>query len=148
MIHSGDDLVKANKEIDEWMSIAAELKEKYPVLFEALMTKIGEDQNPEEEINRLNRAYEDGEPLAKQLIREVSDLCLEGFRETMKRVEVTYDSWDWESDFVWSAQVNEVLQKLKTSPFVYSEKGVLEFDAEKVVRSPEFEGQVRFEREQ
>ena len=131
-IHSSDDLVKANKEIDEWMSIAAELKEKYPVLFEALMTKIGEDQNPEEEINRLNRAYEDGEPLAKQLIREVSDLCLEGFRETMKRVEVTYDSWDWESDFVWSAQVNEVLQKLKTSPFVYSEKGVLEFDAEKV----------------
>ena len=35
-VHSADDLVKANKEIDEWMSIAAELKEKYPVLFEAL----------------------------------------------------------------------------------------------------------------
>ena len=66
-INSADDLVKANKEIDEWMSIAAELKEKYPVLFEALMAKIGEDQNPEEEINRLNRAYEDGEPRAKQL---------------------------------------------------------------------------------
>jgi arginyl-tRNA synthetase len=134
-VNSGDDLVKANKEIDEWMSIAAELKEKYPVLFEALMTKIGEDQNPEEEINRLNRAYEDGEPKAKQLIREVSDLCLEGFRQTMKRVGVTYDSWDWESDFVWSAQVSEVLQRLKTSPFVYNEKGVLEFDAEKVVRT-------------
>jgi len=133
-INSGDDLVKANKDIDEWMSIAAELKEKYPVLFEALMTKISEDKNPEEEINRLNRAYENGEPRAKHLIREVSDLCLEGFRETMKRVEVTYDSWDWESDFVWSAQVNEVLQKLKTSPFVYSEKDVLEFDADKVVR--------------
>ena len=54
--------MKANKEIDEWMSIAAELKEKYPVLFEALIAKIGEDENPEEEINRLNRAYEDGEP--------------------------------------------------------------------------------------
>ena len=52
----------------------------------------------------------------------------------MKRVEVTYDSWDWESDFVWSGQVNEVLQKLKTTPFVYSEKEVLEFDAEKVSR--------------
>jgi len=129
---SSEDLVKANKEIDEWMSIAAELKEKFPVLFDLLMTKIAEDQNPEEEINRLNRAYEDGEPNAKQLIREVSDLCLEGFRETMKRVDVTYDSWDWESDFVWSAQVNEVLQKLKASPFVYNEKDVLEFDADKV----------------
>ena len=133
-VHSADDLVKANKEIDEWMSIAAELKGKYPVLFEALTTKIGLDENPEEEIKRLNCAYEDGEPNAKQLIREVSDLCLEGFRETMKLVGVTYDSWDWESDFVWSTQVNDVLAKLKSSPFVFNEKGVLVFNAEKVVQ--------------
>jgi arginyl-tRNA synthetase len=132
--HSVDDLAKANKDIDEWMLIAAELKGKYPMLFESLMAEVGEDENPEEEINRLNRAYEDGEPKAKELIREVSDLCLEGFRQTMERVEVTYDSWDWESDFVWSTQVSEVLQNLKTSPFVYDEKGVLEFNAEKVAQ--------------
>ena len=63
------------------MSIAAELKQKFPVLFEALTAKISEDENPEEEISRLNRAYEDGEPKAKELIREVSDLCLEGFKK-------------------------------------------------------------------
>ena len=141
-VQSADDLVKANKEIDEWMSIAAELKGKYPVLFEALMAKIGEDENPEEEINRLNRAYENGEPNAKQLVREVSDLCLEGFRQTMKRVSVTYDSWDWESDFVWTTQVTEVMQKLKTSPFVYSEKGVWEFDADKVARDLDLRGKL------
>jgi arginyl-tRNA synthetase len=133
-INSVDDLAKVNKDIDEWVSIAAELKQKYPVLFEELTEKISADENPEEEINRLNRKYEDGEPKAKQLIREVSDLCLEGFRETMKRVAVTYDSWDWESDFVWSSQVSEVMQKLKMSPFVFSEKDVLEFDAEKVAQ--------------
>ncbi len=132
---SSEDLVKANKEIDEWMSIAVELKGKYPVLFEALTAKINQDENPEEEIKILNCAYENGEPNAKQLVREVSDLCLEGFRETMKRVGVTYDSWDWESDFVWSTQVNDVMAQLKTTPFVYSEKGVLEFDAEKVVQT-------------
>jgi arginyl-tRNA synthetase len=133
-VNSADDLAKVNKDIDEWMSIAAELKDKYPVLFEALMAKIGEDENPEEEINRLNRAYEDGEPNAKALIREVSDLCLEGFRETMRCVGVLYDSWDWESDFVWSTQVSEVLARLKASPFVYNEEGVVKFDAEKVVK--------------
>ena len=141
-MNSADDLVKANKEIDEWMGIAAELKEKYPVLFESLMAKIGEDADPEEEINRLNRAYEDGESKAKQLIREVSDLCLEGFRQTMKRVGVLYDSWDWESDFVWSTQVSEVLSRLKASPFVYSEKGVLEFDAEKVAQTLNLKGKL------
>jgi arginyl-tRNA synthetase len=133
-VSPNDEIVKLNKQIDEWMSIAAELEEKFPALFEKLLAKIGEEENPEEEINRLNRAYEDGQPQAKQLIREVSELCLQGFRETQGRVAICYDSWDWESDFVWSSQVSEVLQKLKTSPFVYSEGGVLEFDAEKVAR--------------
>jgi arginyl-tRNA synthetase len=133
-VSPSEEVVKLNKQIDDWMSIAAELEEKFPAIFEELLAKIGEEENPEEEINRLNRAYEDGEPEAKRLIREVSELCLQGFRETQGRVEIRYDSWDWESDFVWSSQVTQVLQKLKTSPFVYSEGGVLEFDAEKVAR--------------
>jgi arginyl-tRNA synthetase len=129
---SADDFAKVSKELDEWVSIAAELKEKYPVLFESLLSKISEDENPEQEISQLNRRYEDGEPNAKQLIREVSDLCLDGFRQTQSRVSVVYDSWDWESDFVWSAQVSEVMAKLKASPFLYFENGVWEFDADKV----------------
>jgi arginyl-tRNA synthetase len=129
-----DDVAKINREIDDWVSIAAELEEKFPTLFEKLLAKISEDPNPEEEINKLNSAYEDGEPKATKLIREVSELCLQGFRETLERVEIFYDSWDWESDFVWRSQVAEVLQKLKMSPFVYTEGGVLEFDAEKAVR--------------
>jgi arginyl-tRNA synthetase len=133
-VSPSDEVAKLNKQIDEWMSIAAELEEKFPALFEKLLAKIGEAKNPEEEINRLNRAYEDGDAEAKRLIRKVSEMCLSGFRETQKRVAIGYDSWDWESDFVWGSQVSEVLQKLKTSPFVYSEGGVLEFDAEKVVR--------------
>jgi arginyl-tRNA synthetase len=132
-VSPSEEVAKITKQIDEWISIAAEFEEKYPKLFGKLLAKIGEDENPEEEINRLNRAYEEGEPNAKKLVREVSGLCLQGFRETQERVEICYDSWDWESDFVWSAQVSEVLQKMKTSPFVYTEGGVLEFDAEKVV---------------
>ena len=130
-LSSVEETAKISKDIDEWMSIAAELKEKYPSLFESLLEKIGSDENPEEEINRLNRAYENGEPEAGSVIREVSELCLKGFRETQERVEIFYDSWDWESDFVWSGQVSEVLNRLKTSPFVHSEGNVLEFDAEK-----------------
>ncbi len=133
-VSPSDEVAKVTKQIDEWMSIAAELEEKFPKLFEKLLRKIGKDKNPEEEINRLNRAYEDGEPEATKLVRDVSELCLQGFRETQERVEIRYDSWDWESDLVWSSQVSEVLQKLKTSPFVYTEGEVLEFDAEKVVR--------------
>jgi arginyl-tRNA synthetase len=128
-----EETAKITKELDEWMGIAAELEGKYPKLFKELLEKIGADADPEAEIVRLNRAYEDSKPEAKKLIREVSDLCLEGFRKTQRRVNITYDSWDWESDFVWNGQVSKVLGQLEASGFVYSENGVLEFDAEKVI---------------
>jgi arginyl-tRNA synthetase len=131
---AADNIAKINKELDEWISIADELKEKYPTLFETLSAKISEDENPEEEINKLNRRYEDGEPIAKQLIREVSNLCLDGFRQTQNKVSVTYDSWDWESDLVWSGQVTEIMTKLKASQFLYFENGVWGFDANKVAK--------------
>jgi arginyl-tRNA synthetase len=128
-----EDVSKLTKELGEWVTIAGELEQKHPELFKALQGRIGADENPEEQINKLNRAYEDGEPIAKQLVREVSELCLEGFRKTQQRVSVCYDSWDWESDFVWSGEVTQVLRDLEASGFVFSEGSVLEFDAEKVI---------------
>ncbi|RLI22625.1 arginine--tRNA ligase [Candidatus Bathyarchaeota archaeon] len=133
-VSATEEIVKINKELDEWVSIAAELKEKFPELFEKLLRKISEDENPEDMVNELNRAYEAGDERAKNLVREVSELCLEGFKETLSRVGVFYDSWDWESELVWSKQVEDVLNKLKKTPYIFASGSVLEFDAEKVAR--------------
>jgi len=134
-IGAEEEIAKINKELDEWMAIAVELKEKYPELFEKLLDKTSEDENPENSISILNRAYEAGEKKAKQLVRGVSQLCFEGFKETLERIGVSYDSWDWESDFVSGGHVTEAFRKLKESPYVHLENGVLEFDAEKVVQN-------------
>jgi arginyl-tRNA synthetase len=131
---SDQEIARINRELDDWMSAAAELKGRFSELFEELLEKVGKDVDPEGEVSSLNQAYEEGDKRAKQLIREVSELCLHGFRETLGRAGVFYDSWDWESDFVWSNMVSEVLHKLKSTPYVYTVGGVLEFDAEKVVR--------------
>ena len=133
-VSATEEIVKINKELDEWVSIAAELKEKFPELFENLLRKISEDKNPEDMVNELNRAYEAGDERAKNLVREVSELCLEGFKETLSRVGVFYDSWDWESELVWSKQVENILNKLKKTPYIFASGSVLEFDAEKVAR--------------
>ncbi len=131
---STEDVAKTTKESDDWVSIAAETEEKYPALFKVLLERIVEDKNPEESVKILNKAYEINEEKAKQLIRHVSELCLNGFRETLDRVGVSLDSWDWESDLVWSGRVNEVFQKLKKSPYTFTERGVLKFDAGEVVK--------------
>jgi arginyl-tRNA synthetase len=132
-ISAEDEIMKINRELDDWMSVAFELKQRYPELFEKLLEKIGEDEDPERIIGELNRAYEAGEERARRLIRDVSQLCLEGFKATLSRAGVFYDSWDWESDLVWSGLVAEVLQKLKQTPYVSVIGGVLEFEAGRVV---------------
>ncbi|MEM3770565.1 MAG: arginine--tRNA ligase [Candidatus Bathyarchaeia archaeon] len=132
-VSADEEIVKINRELDDWMSVAFELKSKHPELFEKLLKKIGEDEDPEKVVGELNRAYEAGDGKAKRLIREVSQLCLEGFKATLGRAGVFYDSWDWESDLVWSGLVAEVLQRLKQTPYVSILGVVLEFDAGKVV---------------
>jgi arginyl-tRNA synthetase len=133
-VSAEEETLKITRELDDWVSIAAELQNKYPALFEKLLEKIGKDENPENAIRILNQAYEAQEEKAKRLIKRVSEVCLEGFRETLSRIDVSYDSWDWESDFVWDGHVASVFEKLKRSPFTYTERGALEFDAEKVVK--------------
>jgi len=133
-VSATEEIMKLNRELDDWISIAAELKEKYRELFEALLEKIGKDKDPETTINELNKAYERGDKHARQLIREVSELCLQGFKETLGFAEVLYDSWDWESEIVWSNRVQEILEKLKKTPYVFTLGGVLEFDAEKATQ--------------
>ncbi len=134
-INLEEELVRVNRDLDEWVSISAELRSKHPKLFDALLDKISQDENPENAINRLNKAYEKGDPKATELVRQVSSLCFDGFKQTLSRIGVSYDSWDWESDFVKSGHVQEVIQKLRKSPFVFMANGVLEFDAEKVLQT-------------
>jgi len=129
-----EDIKKIKSELYDWKSVAAELKEKHPVLYENLCEKIFRDKNPENNVNALNRAYEAGDATAKQIIREVSELCLTGFNETLKKIDVFYDSWDWESDLVWSGKVSEVLKKLQETKYVFASGPVLEFETEKVIQ--------------
>jgi arginyl-tRNA synthetase len=134
-VSATEEMAEITKQLDEWVAIAAELEAKNPSLFNELLDKISKDEDSETAISRLNRAYENEDAEAKQLVREVSELCLEGFRQTMERIGVAYDSWDWESDIViWSGRIVRIMQKLEKSPYSFSEKGVREFGTEKAIR--------------
>jgi len=127
-----EDLPKLNRQLDEWVSISSEIKERFPELFEKLLDEINKDTDPEHQIAKLIQNYEAEEKTAKQLLREVCELCLSGFRETLSSVEISMDCWDWESDLIWRGDVKQTISSLKKTPYVFEENGVLEFDAEKV----------------
>jgi arginyl-tRNA synthetase len=129
-----EELLKLQRDLDDWVSVAIDLEAAHPKLFNALSEKISQDEASEERVAELNRGYEKGQKEAKQLIREVAELCLEGFRDTLGKVGIFYDSWDWESDLVWNGSVKKTLEQLEKTPYVFRAGQVLEFNAEKVAQ--------------
>ncbi len=129
-----EEVSKLQRELDDWTSVAADIEQRFPTIFTRLLEEISKDSDPEEQVSKLIREYETGKKEAKQLLREVCQLCLTGFTETLSRAGVTIDSWDWESDLIWNGDVTKVLNELKKTPYVFQLGGVLEFDADKVAQ--------------
>ncbi|MEM4246625.1 MAG: arginine--tRNA ligase, partial [Candidatus Bathyarchaeia archaeon] len=89
-----------------------------------------------------NRRYERNEPAATRLIRRVSELCLTGFRQTLSRLGIEFDRWDWESDLVWRGEVSQLVEMLKRSGYVDAEEGVLKLDCERIVEERALRGEL------
>lgn len=128
-----EEYIELNRRLDEWVSVAAELKEKYPELFDKLSGALMAGGSGEEEVAWLIKGYELEEPEAKRLMRKVSELCLEGFKETLAKMGVDFDGWDWESDLVWGGEVEAVLGEISKSPYAFKSRGALELDVERAV---------------
>lgn len=130
-----EEALRFQRELDDWTSVAVDLEKRFPKLFNDLLDEINKDEEPESKVDDLIRRYESGEEKAKTLFRKVCQPCLEGFESTLGKVGITFDSWDWESDFIWSSDVQSILDKLRETPYVFQIGGVLEFDAEKVAQA-------------
>ncbi len=127
--------LELQRRLDDWVVAAADLREKFPKLFDKILDEVSRAENPELEINLLLREYEAGKEDAKKLVRELSQQCLDGFKETLARAEISIDSWDWESNFVWRSDVTRYFEALKKTPYVSKEGNVFEFDAEMVAQT-------------
>ncbi len=136
---SGSELAKVNERIS---SIAAKLREymeKRPQVVERILRDVkGRWREVEEEIRRLNRAYERREEWAVRIVRDMVESGLEGFRETLSRLGIGFDSWDWESEItVWSGATDDIIRRLRETGLVEEREGALVFRADKLAEDPE-----------
>ena len=127
------EIQKAKKEqndLTEWESIAEELKKAQPSIFEQISNK-SENIDLDAEISTLISLYENRDEKTVQLFRSLVDLVLGGFKETFKKIDIAFESYDWESSFIWDGSVKKILNELKKTPFVTEIDSALVFDCEK-----------------
>jgi len=122
-------------ELDDWVSVASELRAKNEKVFDAIYQAVSSSEDPEGEVADLLRRYERKEEGAVRLIRRVSELALAGFKETLARANIEFDSWDWESELTsWSGGAETVVEWLLRTGFAKVEEGTAILDCEEVAR--------------
>jgi arginyl-tRNA synthetase len=123
------------REMDEWVAVLKRLMDTEGDLINKLVEVLGQ-RNVADEAVELNRRYEAGEPEARKIVREVVDLVLRGQRETLSRLGVKIDKWDYESEVaVWSGEATRIVSELrrKWPQYVETKGGAVVFRADKFV---------------
>ncbi|MGQ4891877.1 MAG: arginine--tRNA ligase [Candidatus Njordarchaeia archaeon] len=104
-------LIREIEEINEWADIEKELKNKWGDTYYKLLSKIG-GENIEEKVSELIKQYEYGEPSVKDDFKKICKAALEGFQQTLGKLDITFDGFDWESDLIWSGAVDNIIREL------------------------------------
>ncbi len=123
---------EAQEEIGKFLVAEAELKAKYPGLYEKLDLVLTEIADPIAEMVKLNTLYENNDKATVDDVRTQIKYCLNGFEDSLGQIGISFDSFDFESDLVWKKAADEVLQKLLETDYVIDDDGAKILDCDKI----------------
>ncbi len=129
-----DDANKLISERDEWVSVINNFMDRDKELTEALLKGLSKFEDLPIMVKQWSRAYEEGDEFVRKVIREAVDIVLRGFRETLDRLGITFDSWDFESEVaVDNGGVSRVINELvrRAPQYIERDNGALVFRADK-----------------
>ncbi len=129
-VGDAEKLERRSRLLDEYMALAVEMKSRLGERFYRLTDGVEGDPDPEGSVEGIMRLYEGGDLATRRVVRRMVKACLRGFRETLRKAGIGFDSWDWESDLVWSGAVKTAVKRLRASPYVYESEGALTFNVD------------------
>ncbi len=130
-----DQRMDLQRNLDEWTGIAAEFESTNKELLTRIIDAIRTQDDPETAVQEIGRKYENNDPDAVRLVRKVADLCLEGIKTTLSEMGIEFDIWDWESQLLWTGQVEKVLQRLLKLPFITTKGASATLDVNEIVEA-------------
>ncbi|MCI4371996.1 MAG: arginine--tRNA ligase, partial [Thermoplasmata archaeon] len=84
----------------------------YVKLYQRASAMLEKEESLKREIERLTQRFEGGDVQLTKDIRAVAEDVLRSIRETLRRMNVSYDSFFWESDAILDGSVQRVIARL------------------------------------
>ncbi len=88
--------------------------------------KLKEDENLNSHVDALIKKYESGEDdQLNKIFEEVVEKCISGIKQTLQRININHDSFEWEGQFIRNGDVDEMLNYIEDEGFI--SKGEVDF---------------------
>ncbi len=126
------------REYMEYVEAENRLRILEPSVYGVLSEEIIDPLIAEEAIGELMRKYEEEDPIVSELFRKTASDVLEGFRETLGRIGVVFDEYDWESSREIRGLTRHVLEKALSTPYVVLEDNAVILDLDKAASMDEY----------
>ncbi|MFA4860330.1 arginine--tRNA ligase [Methanoregula sp.] len=84
--------------------------------------EIAKDEGITQQVNTLMQLVENGDPATVKKFRREVARCLDGFKVTMKDLNVAHDRFVWESDFIRNGNTERIINKLKRIPQAHEDE--------------------------
>jgi len=91
-------------------------------IYIAANREIEKDEGITQQVNTLMQLVENGDPATVKKFRREVSRCLDGFKVTMKDLNVSHDRFVWESDFIRNGNTERIINKLKRIPQAHEEE--------------------------
>ncbi len=132
-LNQPEERAEIQRNLDEWVGIAAELETTDPELLAKVMKAVQAEFDPEKAVQEIGRRYEQNDKKIVTLVRKVAQLCLDGIKSSLAEMDITFDTWDWESQVLWEGHVERTLAKLTKLPFAKKDGTSLALDVNAIL---------------
>ncbi len=79
-------------------------------------------------VDRLMQLYESGDPETAAKFKSAVDYALSGIEETLRRLNISHDSYHWEGEFVRDGSTARVVKALESTGLTEWDEGALQLD--------------------
>ncbi len=107
----------------KWLRILSDLTLRWPTLSKLVLRELINENDIERKISELMRKYESGQDRdVNNLFHDVCRNVLEGIKETLSKVDIEFDRFDWESELVRSGIVSRIINELSRRGWVIEDE--------------------------
>ncbi|OHT07319.1 DALR anticodon binding domain containing protein [Tritrichomonas foetus] len=107
------------KKIEDCYKTGASLRARYPQLWEDLTHAFTDDESIQILGAALNKRYENRDPEAVKIIRQMTNATLTGQKQTLDTYNVKHDRFDFESEISWEGTSHALIELFRKSPFFH-----------------------------